>query len=713
MANWRGVLSKNTFKNPEYVIKYTSTDGKIVTPYSKTAFGNATIISNTYEDGVGYFKFDSKVTFIDEKAFSGKTTLQSIEILDSVLVIGASAFTSCKGLTSLTLGNSVTSIGNSAFYQCSRLTSIINNSPYFTTIYNNKILLSDNSTKIIASAPASLTGSLIIPDSVTSIGDGAFYSCSGLSGKLVIPDSVTSIGSSAFYSCSKLTSLTLGNSVTSIGSYAFRGCGGLTGNLVIPDSVTSIGSYAFYKCSKLTSIKLTSVIPANISTNSFPTNIPIYVPDNLVTLYKSKWSSYSNYIQGSGEEITGSTVIRYTTTNGSIITPPSIYVVIRNEYVNGIGELEVLGDIRLISGFSSYTTLQSIEIPDGVTSISNRAFYSCSGLTSLTLGSGVTSIGDYAFSGCKGLTGELIIPDSVTSIGDYAFYQCYGITSLTLGNSVTSIGETAFYQCYGLTGDLVIPDSVTSIGDSAFYGCSGLTSLIFGNSVISIGDSVFYNCSKLTSLTLGNSVTSIGETAFGSCSSLTSIINNSPYFTTIYNNKILLSDNSTKIIASTPASLTGSLVIPDSVTSIGNDAFYRCSGLTGDLIIPDSVTSIGDGAFYQCSKLTSLTFGNGVTSIGNNAFSSCSSLTSITCKSPIAPSIYSYTFYQVKNGGILYYPLGSDYSKWLSTASYYLGYYKWTGAHKYEPQVYYDLRIKANDVDGRKNKHNNRMGVYI
>ena len=164
MANWRGVLSKNTFKNPEYVIKYTSTDGKIVTPYSTTAFGNATIISNTYEDGVGYLKFDSKVTFIDEKAFSGKTTLQSIEIPDCVTSIGNNAFDDCRGLTGeLIIPDSVISIGGSAFFQCSKLTS------------------------------------LTIGSGVTSIGYNAFYNCIGLTSITCKSPIAPSIDSYTFY----------------------------------------------------------------------------------------------------------------------------------------------------------------------------------------------------------------------------------------------------------------------------------------------------------------------------------------------------------------------------------------------------------------------------------------------------------------------------------------------------------------------------------
>ena len=204
---------------------------------------------------------------------------------------------------------------------------------------------------------------------------------------------------------------------------------------------------------------------------------------------------------------------------------------------------------------------------------------------------------------------------------------------------VTSIDDNAFSTSNIVS--ITIPNSVTSIGNYAFNGCSGLTSITIPNSVTSIGDYAFNNCSSLTSITIPNSVTSIGNYAFYGCSSLTSI------------------------------------TIPNSVTSIGTSAFYGCSGLTS-ITIPDSVTSIGTSAFYGCSSLTSITIPNSVTSIRGSAFSNCSKLNEITCLATTAPSIMSPTFKNIKQNGTLRYPSGSDYSSWMSTSSYYLGYYNWT-----------------------------------
>ena len=277
-----------------------------------------------------------------------------------------------------------------------------------------------------------------------------------------------------------------------------------------------------------------------------------------------------------------------------------------------------------------------------VTSIDESAFAYCDGLTSVTIGNSVTSIGKEAFAFCTGLT-SIEIPNSVTSIDESAFAYCDGLTSVTIGNSVTSIGDGTFKYCRSLT-SVTIPNSVTNIGNEAFYNCSGLTSITIPNSVTSIDESAFAYCDGLTSVTIGNSVTSIGDGAFGACKNLTSITVESG--NTNYDSR----DGCNAIIATTSNELIAgckNTVIPNSVTSIGGAAFYKCTGLTS-ITIPNSVTSIGSSAFQDCNGLISITIPNSVTSIGSSAFSGCDGLTSITIPNSVT-SIANFAFAGCKN----------------------------------------------------------------
>ena len=164
------------------------------------------------------------------------------------------------------------------------------------------------------------------------------------------------------------------------------------------------------------------------------------------------------------------------------------------------------------------TEITDLVIPEGVISISNNAFSSCSGLTSVTIPEGVTSIGDYAFQNCTGLTSVTIL-EGVTSIGECAFSGCEGLTEVTISEGVTSIGKFAFSECSSPT-ELTIPSSVTSIGDFAFDHWSGLTELTIPEGVTSIGECAFRWCSSLTEVTIPSSVTSIGDAAFYFCNNL-------------------------------------------------------------------------------------------------------------------------------------------------------------------------------------------------
>jgi hypothetical protein len=428
------------------------------------------------------------------------------------------------------------------------------------------------------------TGALIIPKTV-QVG-GVIYT-------------VTSIGNYAFQNRTGLTAVTIPNTVTSIGDSAFRGCTGLT-SITIPDSVESIENSAFYNCTGLTSI--TMPIDATIGSSAF-----------------------YNCTKISEVTLTGGTT--------------------------GVGVDYDSGTATYTPWYVNRNNTAGIEvtIADSVTSIGRDTFYNCTGLTTITIPDSVTSIIGRAFSGCTGLT-EITMPIDAT-IGSSAFYNCTKISKVTLTGGTTGVGvnydgltaiDTPWYVSRGNTGiEVTIADSVTSIGNYTFYNCTGLTTITIPDSVTSIGDGAFWGCTGLTTITIPDSVTSIGDGAFSGCTGLTSINTGSGSLNYYSEGGVLFSKNKKTLIAY-PAGKTGVYYpVPGGVTSIGNYAFYGCSGLES-ITIPDSVTSIGNYAFYGCSGLESITIPDSVTSIGNYAFYGCSGLESITM--PIDATIGNNAF---------------------------------------------------------------------
>ena len=372
-----------TVTQPNNEIWYTSSDGKVVKPYKegKDIFG-AEIESNTYKDGKGIIKFKGNVTTIGEHAFYSRDNLTSVTIPNSVKTIGYRAFYECHNLSSITIPDSVTTIGEYAFCGCSSLKEF--KSKFVSE--DGRCLIIDG--KLVAFAPAGIS-EYTIPNSVTTIGGGAFGYCKSLT-SVTIPNSVTTIRGHAFYYCKSLKSVTIPNSVKTIGDWAFLNCSNLT-SITIPNSVTTIGEKAFYECESLTSVTISN---------------------SVTTIGKSAFQDCSNLT--------------------SVTIPNSV---------------TTIGDYA----FDGCSNLTSVTIPNSVKTIGFAAFNSCYSLTSVTIPNSVTTIRDFAFADCESLT-SVTIPNSVTTIGEAAFYCCYNLTDVTIPDSVTTIGDYAFFLCNNLSG---------------------------------------------------------------------------------------------------------------------------------------------------------------------------------------------------------------------------------------------------------------------
>ena len=417
-----------------------SINGLPVESIETGAFSNcAKLTSITIPDSVTYIGFD---------AFSGCTGLTSITLPNSIVDISSSTFSGCRGLTSIIIPDGVTYIGFDAFSGCTGLTSI--------TIPDSVTYIGDNAFYNTAWYENQ-------PDGLIYAGK-VLYKYKGEmpeNTEIKINDGTKVISSSAFWCCSRLTSIIIPDSVTRIGNDAFFGTS-LT-SVTIPKGVTSIDDFAFSCCTDLTKFNVSE----NNENYASVDGVLFNKEKNCLVLYPNGKSDKKYIIPDSVKTI-NRCAFNNCTELTEITIPDSVTNIEDFAFYGctNLKSIEIPNTITDIKDgmFFGCSALTSISIPDSVTNIEENAFWNCTGLTEIIIPNSVTNIGYNAFSGCTGLT-EIIIPDSVISIKAYAFKNCTGLTSITIPASVTSIDDSAFSGCTELT-SITIKNPECEIGDS-------------------------------------------------------------------------------------------------------------------------------------------------------------------------------------------------------------------------------------------------------
>ena len=515
------------------------------------------------------------VSSIGDYGFAKCSTLKSITIPKNIKTIGKYAFNGCTGLINATIPTTVSSVGDYAFNNCTGLKNVT------------------------------------ISEGVESIGKGCFYNCTSLA-EAVVPDTAKYVGAYAFYNCTSMVNATIGTTTESIGECTFYNCEKLE-TVVIGYSVKSIGNYAFYNCglSKVT-------IPSS-------------------TKYIGKYAFSNN---------------------------KSMTKVTHKKGVVTIDEF----------AYQNCTSLETVTLPTSLEIISKGVFQNCSLLKTANLPSSLKTLGSYAFDNCSSLP-TVTIPTGVTAINDCTFNKCTSLATVTINSNVTSIGFDAFREC--AFSAIILPNTVETIKGGAFRGCAKLTKIIIPDATKTIGEAAFFDCTELSEISVADSLECLGDSALKNNNNLTAKIR---YLSGTVTDSLfekqgishaVLDENISKIGNSVFAycyklnditygdkkAADGEFLFSDKVVSLGNEIFKDAS-LLKNLIIPDTIETIGPNAFYNSveggyhtqnvtvtfyyvggniaadifkgQKISHIVVNDNIKSIGNNVFNSITTLETVS-----------------------------------------------------------------------------------
>ena len=499
-----GTYAFDGFTGLENISSKTVLIPKTVTYIGSYAFRNCSNVSSIevpdFVTSIGEWAFQScsnatKLTLgkslnsIGIAAFYGCSKIPSLIVPEGVTTIGNRAFQYCSALNEVYLPSTLNSISNDyglsygPFFECRNITKItvpqtvINNEHSASNIFYysrgtiNQVAFSGQITYIGSYAFDGFTGlknisseTVLIPNTVTYIGNNAFSNCTSIS-SIEVPDFVTSIGEWAFNNCQNAISLKLGSGLKSIGYGAFYGCSKIP-SLIVPEGVTTIGNRAFQYCSALNEV---------------------YLPSTLNSISNDYGLSYGPFFE---------------CRNITKITVPQ--TVINNEHSASNIFYYSRGTINQVA-FSGQITYIGSYAFDGFTGLKNISS------ETVLIPNTVTYIGNNAFSNCTSIS-SIEVPDFVTSIGEWAFNNCQNAISLKLGSGLKSIGYGAFYGCSKIP-SLIVPEGVTTIGNRAFQYCSTLDEVYLPSTLNSISNDYglsygpFFECRNITKITVPQYVT--------------------------------------------------------------------------------------------------------------------------------------------------------------------------------------------------------------
>ena len=634
----------------------------------------------------------NSVTKIGWNAFSGCSALTTIRLPENVTDIGGSAFWGCANLESITIPNSVRLMWGHAFQGCSKLTSVhipsnvvyigegafgnCSSLRYFTIdpanpeyIVEDGVIFDKDKTILVA-YPVGRRGAYTIPDGIMTIRGMAFQGCYTLT-SIKIPGSVTSIQTSSFANCLGLTEIynfastpqkiepaafanvakyvPLYVPCASIETYKFADNWSNFTNIQPMDSLTFITDLSandenfgevvirerqYISCDTL--VITINAMPAEgyqfmqwsdgIIDN--PRTLALTQDTTLTAEFElAKCLIASGYCGAEGD----STNLRWELSCDSVLT------------ISGTGAMVDIPYILAIPWYSNRYSVKSIIISEGVTTISDLAFYQFAKLTSISIPQSVISIGPKSFIECAALEHISVVEgntiydsknDCNAIIETATKTLVKGCKNTIISDDIVYIGEKAFDYCTGLT-SISLPNTIKEIRDGAFSDCWSLTSIQIPNNVTKLGNSAFAGCFALQEIRIPKKVTSIGSRLFQYCRRLTFIIVDSenPVFDSRDNCNAIIRTSSNVLIEGGNAT-----IIPETVVKIGVDAFANRDGLE-QITFPNSIKQIEEGAFEACRMLISITIPQTVSSIGRSAFSGCSRLQTVEFLSVTPPSI--------------------------------------------------------------------------